>query len=171
MSNIDDIPQGKLDSLGELAKELARLEAEIADLENKLKNRSDRLRLITEVAMPEIMMEIGIESLKLLTGQKCILTKFYACSIPEETSAGAFAWLREQGHDSIIKSKIEASFGKGEDEKVQKLMETLVDEGFTCKTNVHPMTLKSFVKEQMESGNPLPEHLFKVHVGNKVKIK
>ncbi|CAB4182513.1 hypothetical protein UFOVP1090_17 [uncultured Caudovirales phage] len=167
---IEDIPQDKLVSLGEFAKEASTLTEEISDLENKLKIRSERLRFLTEVSMPEIMMEIGMEQIKLLTGEKCTMTKFYAPSIPPETQEQAFAWLRQTGNDSIIKNKVEASFGKGEDEKVNKLMEQLIDYGFTCKTSVHPMTLKSFVKEQMESGNSLPDSI-KVHVGNKVKIK
>lgn len=168
---IEDIPQDKLASLGEFARELPLLEAQIEELENKLKAVNARYAFITEVSMPEILMELGIDQIRLATGQKCTMTKFYAASIPEASQQEAFKWLRENGHDSIIKNKIEGTFGKGEDEKVQKLMETLVDEGFTCKTNVHAMTLKSFVKEQMEAGQTLPDTCFKIFVGNKVKIK
>jgi hypothetical protein len=170
MSDIQDIPQDKLNSLGDFAKEAASLEEQIEAIEAQLKSKKERLSFLTEVSMPEIMMEIGMEQLKLMTGQKCTLTKFYAASIPAETQDAAFEWMRKNNYDSLIKNKVEASFGKGEDEKVNKLMETLVDYGFTCKTSVHPMTLKSFVKERMEAGDTLPDAI-KVHVGNKVKIK
>jgi len=36
---------------------------------------------------------------------------------------------------------------------------------------VEPMTLKAFVKEQIERGNDLPLDLFGVFVGQRAKIK
>jgi hypothetical protein len=35
---------------------------------------------------------------------------------------------------------------------------------------VHPSTLKSFVKEQMEAGRAIPFDLFAIHPFNRVKI-
>jgi polyhydroxyalkanoate synthesis regulator phasin len=178
MSNIDfeadaslkQMPQEKLESLGVMANRAVDLEDEIEKLEQAVSKMKEEHRKLIEVEMPSIMLEIGLSEVKTTTGRKLSMTTFYSASIPAETEADAFAWLRENNFDSIIKNKIEATFGKGEDERVQKLMEQLVDEGFTCKTNVHPMTLKSFVKEQIESGTPLPPAI-KVHVGQRIKIK
>lgn len=166
----EELSNEKIKTLGELTREVATIEKWIGDLEAKMEKLKSRHRNITTVLMPEIMLPCGINEIKTLDGRQLKLSKFYAASIPDETKPAAFAWLREHNFDSIIKSEISATFGKGEDERVQQLMEKLVDEGFSCKSSIHPMTLKSFVKEQMEIGTEFPPAI-KIHVGNIVKIK
>lgn len=173
-SDFEAIPQPQLLSLGELAKEQHVLLQQIAILELQLKTANDRLSLILEKLMPDIMVEIGMEQMKLLTGEKLTLKTFYNASIKDEFKEAAFKWLRENNHDAIIKNKIEGSFGKGEDALVKEVAETLEKLApgvFTRKESVHPQTLKSFVKEQLEAGAALPQETFGVFVGKKVTIK
>lgn len=171
MNQVEDIDQNKLESLGDLAKRAAWLEGKILEFSNSLGVLSEELRSILEQKMPEIMMEVGIEQIKLTTGEKCTMKAFYSASIDKENPFPAFEWLKQNGHDSLIKNEVKASFGKGEEEKVNKLMETLAPLGFQNLKSVHASTLKAFVKEQVESGTPPPSELFHLYIGKKVTIK
>ena len=42
--------------------------------------------------------------------------------------------------------------------------------GYVKKEKVEPMTLKAFVREQVESGKKLPFDLFGVYIANKTKL-
>lgn len=173
-SDFEAIPQEKLQSLGQLAAAARDLSNQAELLEEQLKATNERLRIITEKEMPDIMMELGMEQIKLTTGEKLTMSKFYNASIKPEFQDAAFKWLRENGHDAIIKNKVEGSFGKGEDEKFQetmKLLEHTIPGVFSAKTSVHAMTLKSFVKEQIEAGREVPAEPFGIFIGNKVKVK
>ncbi len=170
-STFEEMSQEKLNTLAILAQEARKLEGDIEFDEAALKTKKERFNLIVEKLIPDVMIEMSITEIKLITGEKLIMKKFYGASIKDEFQERAFAWLREHGHDSLIKNKIEASFGKGEDAKIAELMKILAPLGATCKTSVHPMTLKSFVKEQIESGQEIPADLFGLHIGNKITIK
>ena len=82
-------------------------------------------------------------------------------------------WLRDNGHEDLIKNTISVNFGRGEDESASKLREALNNEGssYTDKTGVHSQTLKAFVREQVESGQNLPLDLLGVFIGQKTTIK
>ena len=64
------------------------------------------------------------------------------------------------------------SFGRDEDVDAEKLLTNLQDDGFTTsgKKWVEPMTLKAFVREQVENGNDLPLETFNVYIGQKTRI-
>lgn len=171
---IENLPQEKLESLGNYAKEARELQVTIEQMEEALKQKGERLRQILEQSMPDVMMEIGIDEIRLTTGEKLIKKPYYSASIKPENQDAAFSWLRANGHDALIKNKVEGSFGKGEDDSVAKIMETLNEVApgvFSCKASVHPMTLKSFVKEQCEAGTPPPAETFNLFIGQKVTIK
>lgn len=173
-SDFESISPEKLQSLSELAKEARETDVTIASLENQLSLKKERLRIIVEGLLPDIMMELGMSELKLTTGEKLIMSKYYSASIKDENQEAAFKWLRETNNDSIIKNEVKGSFGKGQDAEAKQVMEALesmVPGLFSLKTNVHPMTLKSFVKERIEGGMELPLETFSVFIGNKIKIK
>lgn len=173
-SSFEEMSQAKLQTLAELARETRELEAAIESMTKELEERQARLRDLVELKMPEILMEMNISEIKLTTGEKLVMKKFYAGHISEEHKEAAFKWLRENNFDSLIKNEVKGTFGKGEDEKVQMVMDLLSQKFpgiFSAKSSVHPQTLKSFIKEQLEAGENIPQDLFGVHVGNKVTIK
>lgn len=174
--NIEEMPQEKLESLGEHAKRARHLEHLLEQMEIERSKMADELKQILEMKMPEILMEIGIDEFKLATGEKLKLSTYYSASLSEENPlrGEAFEWLRKNNHDAIIKSTINGTFGKGEEktaDKIMKLLEKHAPEIFVKKVGVHPMTLKSFVKELCEAGTPPPAEPFKLFIGKKVTIK
>jgi hypothetical protein len=90
-----------------------------------------------------------------------------------ERKAEAFKWLRDNGFDDIIKNTVSVRFGRGEDELCASLLDLLGQKGFPADQaeKVEPMTLKAWVKEQVERGNAFPAELFGAYIGQKATIK
>ena len=65
-----------------------------------------------------------------------------------------------------------ANIDKGQDNQVSELVRICEQLGFayTQKQKVEPMTLKAFVKEQVEKGEQVPFDMFGVYIANKTKI-
>lgn len=133
---------------------------------------------IDQIAMqelPELFQSIGLSELKLENGRKLTLLPFYSAKIPDATKSEAFKWLEEHEHDGIIKSTVEMTFGKGDEEKKQeaRVVKALEKLGvlFEHDRKIHPQTLKAFVREMVESGEEFPLETFGAFVGKVVKIK
>lgn len=160
-----------------LAERQLDLEALIEEAEENLKSLKEQHRAVSENDLPEAMEEAGMLEFKLSDGRKItIVTKYYA-SIPNDRIADAFRWLRERGHDGIIKRDITVQFGKGDDELAAKyakwLRDRLGDKPVTIKDkeHVHHSTLRAFVREQIEEGEDIPMDSFGVFIRNVAEIK
>lgn len=162
----------ELRSVAGLAKQAALLEAEIADLDNILTNRKRDLREIVEVRLPAALAEKGLSEIKLDDGTKITVSTYYSASISKERATNAFAWLRSNGHDDLIKHEVSVSFGKGEEKNALRVISAIEEMGFfpSDKETVHPQTLKAWVREQIEAGRDIPSELFGVQTGQIAKI-
>lgn len=171
-----DVPipkQEDLAGIAELADEQVKLIAEVANLENQLSIKKEKLRELSETALPESMLHLGLRSFTMSDGSKIAIKTFYKGSIPKTREKEAFLWLKDHGHEDLIKNNVTSSFGKGEEAKAEELMRHLSDIGYDYenKKNVHPSTLKAFVREQVESGNELPLDILGVFIGQKAEIR
>lgn len=168
----ETITPNQLLDIAELCQRQLGYEAMIAGLNEQVAQYSEKLKLLAETTIPEAMMAIGLEEFTLASGEKVSVKKFYSASIPGDRLLEALAWLRSHDHGDIIKNSVSVQFGKGEDENAKTTVNTLRGMGLSPdqKTFVHPMTLKSFVKDRIESAQELPHELFGVFVGNKTKI-
>lgn len=171
MSNID-IDQGSVKSISDKCNDLKNLQKQIEEQEEKLKTLKNKSRDLEERVIPEMMQEAGVSLLKLADGSTVEVKPFYAAKIPESRVDEAFSWLRNRGYEDLIKNTITASFGRGQDNQVSELIKVCEDNGFAYnkKEKVEPMTLKAFVREQVEGGKELPFDLFGVYIANKTKI-
>ncbi len=156
-----------------LAKRAKELDKEIQDLERVLSERKDNYRKLTEESLPEALASLGMSSFQMEDGSSIQIKPFYGASIKAERQAEAFAWLREHGYDDIIKNTVSVRFGKGEDELCARLLQDLKGTGFIPEQaqKVEPMTLKAWVKEQVERGKEFPTELFGAFIGKKAIIK
>jgi hypothetical protein len=76
--------------------------------------------------------------------------------------------------DELLKIEVTAVFAKGEARIARDLAEELVFTGYTVivKKGVHHSTLKSWVREQFENGNQLPDlESIGATIFNEVKVK
>jgi len=171
MSNID-INQDSVKSISDKCNHLKNLNEQIKDQEEKLSLLKNKARDLEERVIPEMMQEAGVSLLKLADGSTVEVKPFYAAKIPESRVEEAFSWLRGKGFEDLIKNTVTASFNRGQDNQVSELIKVCEENGFAYnkKEKVEPMTLKAFVKEQVETGKELPFDLFGVYIANKTKI-
>jgi hypothetical protein len=73
----------------------------------------------------------------------------------------------------MIKNIVSCNFGRAEDGQATDLVADLQSKGLNVsqKMKVEPMTLKSYVKTEIEKGRSVPMDLFGVYVANKTTIK
>jgi len=156
-----------------LAKRAKELEKEVEDLEQVMKERKDQLKKLTEQSIPEALAQTGMKGFVMDDGSKIELKAFYSASISAARKAEAFQWLRDHGMDDIIKNTVSVRFGRGEDELCSRLLGLLGDQGYPAEQaeKIEPMTLKAWVKEQVERGNEFPSELFGAYIGQKAIIK
>ena len=162
-----------LSAVSILARKMRDMEQEIDDTEKALSSLKKQYLKLTDEELPAALEELGIAEMKLDDGSKIKLTQIYGASIPVERREEAFAWLRENGYDDIIKNTVACSFGRGEDDKAAKFTDSIRRMGLApdTKTEVHAMTLKAFVRERVETGDELPMDLFGAFVGQRAVIK
>ena len=154
------------------AQEQLKLEEKVRDKEESLADSKKALKDIIEQKLPDAMRECNLSEIKLADGSKITVQQFYSARIGKEREAEAFAWLKQNGHEDIIKNVVSVQFGRGEDESAVGVLDTLTAQGYTPSNKrwVEPMTLKAFAREQVENGTDLPFDTFNVYVGQKTKI-
>ena len=167
------VKEDGLKGLTALARRAKVLEHEMDELEATLKERKESYRKVTEESLPEAMAELGMKSFIMDDGSKVDVKPFYSATISAERRAEAYEWLRSRNFDDIIKNTVSVRFGRGEDELCARLLDLLRQQGYPADQaeKIEPMTLKAWVKEQIERGAELPTELFGVYIGQKATIK
>jgi|TARA_B110000902_G_C14135026_1_gene523510 hypothetical protein len=172
-SQLDNVTTGGLQQVTALAQDISVWEQKVNDLDESLKAAKAKLMQLTDYDLPDVMQEIGLTNFTLADGSKLEIKATYGARIPVEHREAAFAWLQEKGYDDIIKNMVSVPFGRGEDSSATEFMELAQKSGYLPdqKKEVHPQTLKAFVKEQLEKGTPVPMDLFGVFTGHRATIK
>ena len=154
------------------ATEQLRLTAEVTVAEESLADLKKELKDISEQKLPDAMRECNLSEIRLADGVKVSVQQFYSARIGKEKEDEAFAWLKNNGHEDIIKNVVSLQFGRGEDESADGILQSLTAQGYSPSNKrwVEPMTLKAFAREQVENGTDLPFETFNVYVGQKTKI-
>lgn len=189
--NIEDLEQDAKEQTANIAAKFSledllaageKLEfyrAEEARISAQLKAVTEDIRELESEILPDAMKNLGLKNFTMTSGAEVILTDVYSASITDSNREEAHAWLRTHGHGDIIKNNVTISFGKGEDEYAGEIINRLLIDrkagsvkfgDLQQKEAVHPQTLKAFVKDQVTSGEEFPGELFKLYVGQAVKI-
>ena len=172
-ASVEKIDQQGLTSVAALARTIRDKEARISDLEQTLKEEKKALIKLTDEEMPSMLAEIGMASFALDDGSTVEVKQTYGASILVDKRPEAYEWLRDHGHDDIIKNTVLCQFGRGEDDQAGAFAAFAQKQGFIPeqKTEVHPQTLRAFVKERCETGEEFPMELFGAWVGQRAVIK
>jgi len=151
---------------------LLETQKEIDKLEDKLKTFKTTETTLSEQTIPNLMQQAGVSLIKLKDGSSVEIKPFYAARIPSSKVEEAFEWLRVNGHGDLIKNNVMLTFGRKQDNEAKSLVAELREKGHNVKQaeKVEPMTLKAFVKEQIQGGKNVPADLFGVYVASKTKI-
>jgi len=171
-STIKVDPEITKDIEGEVNK-LIETQKERAITEEKLKTLKETERGLSEQSIPYLMQEAGYSEIKLVDGTAISINTFYAASISKAKEEEAFDWLRDNGFGDLIKNNVVLQFGKSQDEDANNLVGELKSKGHNVsqKMKVEPMTLKAFVRGEIEQGKSVPMDLLGVFIGNKTTIK
>jgi hypothetical protein len=172
-SEFNNITTDGLKTVSSLAQEVSNWEGKVAELEEQLRTAKAKLLELTDRDLPDMMAEVGITNFTLADGSKLEVKQTYGARIPVVHRDAAFAWLKEKGHDDIIKNLVSVPFGRGEDSLATDFINLAQKNGYAPdqKKEVHPQTLKAFVKEQLEKGQEVPMDLFGVFTGQRASIK
>lgn len=156
-----------------LAQLMRQQQERVQELEDQLKDAKEMLRMTEREDLPMLMAELGISELKLEDGSVVKVVEEVDCRISDATRERALKWLADNGFGGLIKTQVVAVFGRGERDQALKAFEKLVDEpaDVSLKEEVHPSTLKAFVKEQIAAGTALPLDAFNVFFYNKATLK
>jgi len=171
----DIVSNEELKAIADIAFSAINTAKEIDRLEKELKDAKALHDQLTGQRLPDAMASVGLRNFTLVDGTSINVKPEYHCSIPKTKKSDAMQYLRENEFGDLIKNDLTISFGKGEDQEAEEtytaLKEEFPDSPITLAESVHPSTLKSLVKEQYESGNPLPEDLFGIYIINRAVIK
>jgi len=170
----EDKPMGdaSLKALSEKSNQLQKLDDAIQEAEQTLGQLKAEYRELSEVDIPSMLSELGLSEITLKDGNKISTSTYYSARISEDKRDEAFQWLNDNGFGDIVKNTVSVSFGREEDDSAKKLVDSLEDNGYATaqKKWVEPMTLKAFVREQVEKGSDLPLETFNVYIGQKTRI-
>ena len=172
-SSLEQLDQESLGSVAGLAKAIKTKEELIESLEQTLKEEKKALIKMTDEDLPTMLMELGMQSLTLDDGSDVTVKQTYGASIRVDDRPAAYEWLRDNGYDDIIKNQVLCVFGRGEDDMASAFQALASQQGYAAeqKTEIHPQTLRAFVKERVENGDDFPMELFGAWVGQRAVIK
>jgi hypothetical protein len=172
-TSVEKLDQGDLTTVAGMARAIRDKEAEVNELEQKLKNEKRALMKLTDEDLPTMLAEIGLTSMKLDDGSEVSIKPQYGANILVDNRPAAYEWLRENGYDDIIKNTVACTFGRGEDDQASAFKAFAEKEGFFAEQNtgIHHTTLRAFVKERIENGDDFPMELFGAYVGQRAIIK
>jgi hypothetical protein len=160
-----------------IASECVKLkskEDEIVELEEQLKKKKEEADYISSSVIPELLAVQGLSEIKLSDGSKVSVRKEFRATVPKDDvkREAALQWLRDQGLGDIIKNNVSVSFGKGEDDKAERLLNLAAENGFEPqqKSDVAWNTLSALYQERVEAGLDMPSDSFSLWIKDKTKI-
>jgi hypothetical protein len=167
-----------LTTIREKATELRDHYLHKADLENQLKEIGEKIQHVERHELIDLFDSAGISSVTVDPDGNhpafvASRTTVYGGKIPEERRIEALNWFAQTGHGDLVKSVITIQFGMHEWKEKMRVMEILGTNHIEYYTNefVHHMTLKAFVKGELQKGHVIPMDLLGAYVFDEVKIK
>ena len=161
-------------NLADECQKLKDTEDMIKSAEQHLKDLKAKADDIGSRVIPELLAEQGLTSIKLADGSSVSVKKEYRCTLPKDDSRReqCYKWLRDNQLGDIIKNNVSVTFGRGEDDKAQQLLDLAVANGFDPqqKSDVSWNTLTALFRERIESGLDMPSEVFSTWIKDKTKI-
>jgi len=163
------------EALGQLGTELERIKAvqdKIGTAEEMIKKLKDEEQLLAD-SITDLLQSRGVSELKLTDGSWVTTRESLRCAITVENKEKAFAWVRDQGDEDIIKNLVSVDFKKGEDKVALKFKQLAEDSGLIPNetSTIHNSTLRSYLNAKLRDGVDFDETMFGVYRLTKVNIK
>ena len=168
-----DLPSNEgLSGVQKLANDIVAAQTRVENLEADLKAAKQALLKLTDEDLPSQMTEIGLTNFTLADGSKVDIKQTLSTRIKKDNEEKAYAWLRKHGEGDIIKNTVTVRFGIEKDNEAKALVDELTEKQWEPerKEDIHPGTLKAWVKNRIEEGKELDMDLFGVWVGQRATI-
>lgn len=149
-----------------LAKKQNTIETEIEILEEKIKEKKEELKEISESFLPEKMESLGLSTFRTIEGLVVKVKDKIRASLNVDNRPKGYDWLEKNGHEGMIKTHVFVPYKKGEVKEAYELIEKLQKEmGRIAKIErkVEFQTLQAFIKEQLAQGKDVPLDIFGVY--------
>ena len=164
------------DSLADITSEcnkLMTLHHEIKKIEERLKELQSQERNLSQEVIPNLLHEVGVSEIKTIDGATVQVKPFIKASITKANQEKAFAWLRDNGFEDIIKNQLAINFKKSEDNMASDIFEDLKSKGLNVnreeKVNTNTLTA-TFRELILEKGEAVPSDVFSIYQSSKTKI-
>ena len=110
---VHEVDQDGMQRITELAQQQIDLEQQIKDKLAEVDELKYTLRSIQEEELPSVMQEYNMKGYELENGFKIKRETNIEAHISKKNEDEAFAWLKANKFDDIIKNQIVANFGRG----------------------------------------------------------
>ncbi|MCP4994779.1 MAG: hypothetical protein GY934_13510 [Gammaproteobacteria bacterium] len=178
---VDEIEQAQdkedlLSRISTHAADLKQTEKDIANAEMKLKKLKGKKKDLEETKLPELFHEAGWglgAKIQTTGGLPLVFKKVTRTSIAGERKPTAIRWLDDNGHGGIVSRRVEISFNRTEQEKVDALLRLIGRSWKNHKTvlDVNAATVKALVTKLLAAGEvDVPLETFGVHQADTVTI-
>ena len=167
---------GALEELADLIHVLGLKEDAKENMKTELGFLNKEIEILRSEKIPELLARYDLSEIKLKNGKKISITQKYFCSLPKNDLTkrdSSLAWVQKNNGSDIIKSTINISFSKEEFKAFKSTKDILFKNQipFLEKEDIHPATLKAYLKESIEQGLEVPHNLFNLFIKNDTKIK
>ena len=172
--NTDNIRQ-----LTDMVEDLQRTKQEIDNLENKVTRLKAYKKKLEEETIPDSMLEMGMDSVKLTNGLSVEVSPFYYARLPPVTDnrpksvkdrETAMQWLRDNGHGGIISESIVVIPSIDNAQLIIDILKE-IHAAYEEKSGVQWKRLESWFKEVVSDGQDVPFEMFSGFVGRRAKVK
>ena len=164
------------DSISDIATQcdsLILLQDKIKKTEESLKDLKEQERKLSEEVIPNLLHESGVTEIKTTDGTTVQVKPFIKASITKANQEKAFAWLRDNGFEDIIKNQLSVNFSRSEDNQANDIFEDLKSKGLAVSRDekVNTNTLTAMMKDLILVKNEsVPMDVFSIYQSNKTKI-
>jgi hypothetical protein len=154
------------------AHDLKAAQLKQAQIAAELEKQSNLVKQLEQQTLPSLMDEAGMKSFTLDDGTFLERAEEIYPSISKANKPEACKWMIENGFDALVKNFLNIPLPRGEAKNVKKITTVLrkAKIAFELSHDIHPQTLKAFVRESLEESRELPGTIT-VHVQPCVKMK
>lgn len=181
ISDVDKVPQvGYNARLEQLAKQYRDAKLRVTEAENQLKDAKAAIFKLTRETIPDVMAEVGMSEATLATGTHIKIDQRYDArytkkgntqDVDEDKKRQFHQWMSEHGFGGMIRAYFNVYVEPEIADTFRKICDTLELTYEYKESTIHYKTLESWVKEQHEAGNNLPDGLINLWIGREASVK
>jgi hypothetical protein len=149
------VSDDELQTIADLAHKQILLEEWINKQEEKVNEAKKKLAKLSGEDLPEALRAAGVKEFTLANGLELKLNTDIKANITKANQEWCWAWLKEHGHGDLIRNEFKVSYGVGEQDDAEEMVEFLAanHQDFNQKEFIHHSTLPAFVRRELDEND------------------